>query len=81
MKRSHQDDDYDLQTLLTLDGLTYFVRGHWVKFSARKVEPSKNIPHGIKYCLTLHDKDNVRIAGYDNAHDCLPKRRNYMAKK
>jgi hypothetical protein len=41
----------------------------------------KDIPHGIKYCLTLHDKDNRRILGYDNAHDCLPKLRKYRTKK
>ena len=44
-------------------------------------ERDNSAPHGIKYCLTLHDKDNKRILGYDNAHDCLPKLRRYRAKK
>lgn len=82
MKKSHHQDDYDLQTLLDLDNYVYYREdGTWIKFEAKKVEPTKHIPHGVKYSLTLHDKYNRRIIGYDNAHDCLPKRRNHRAKK
>jgi len=71
MKRLHHD--YDLENLLDLNEVVYYIQKgkYWVKFEAKKVTPTKNIPHGIKYCLTLHDKDNKRILGYDNAHDCL----------
>ena len=81
MKRIHHD--YDLENLLELNEVVYYIQKgkYWVKFEAKKVTPIKNIPHGIKYCLTLHDKDNKRILGYDNAHDCLPKLRKYRAKK
>ena len=83
MKSSHHDDDYDLQNLLALDNYVYYLQGgkYWVKFEARKIEPTKHMPHGIKYSLTFHDKDNNRIVGYDNAHDCLPRRKNHRAKK
>jgi hypothetical protein len=39
------------------------------------------VPHGIKYSITLHDSNNIRIVGYDNAHTCLPKAKKYKAKK
>lgn len=82
MKKSHRQDDYDLQTLLDLDNYAYYREdGTWIKFEAKKEEPTKHIPHAVKYSLTLHDKNNRRIIGYDNAHDCLPKRRNHRAKK
>ena len=25
-------------------------------------------PHGLRYSLTLHDKDGARLVGFDNAH-------------
>jgi len=82
MKEKHHDSDYELQTLLELNGFVFYTKkGYWVKFEACMVKPTKNIPHGIKYSLTLHDKDNRRIVGYDNAHDCLPKRGKYRTKK
>jgi hypothetical protein len=59
----------DLEALLNLDGEVFPLdNGYWVKFEARRVEASKAIPHGIKYSLTLHGKNNERIVGYDNAH-------------
>ena len=29
---------------------------------------SEETPHGIRYCLTLHDNFGTRVLGYDNAH-------------
>lgn len=82
MKTVYCKEDYELQTLLDLDGCVYYyTEGHWVKFEVRRVKPTKHIPHGIRYSLTLHDKYNTRIVGYDNAHDCLPKSKKYRAKK
>jgi len=61
--------DAELQTLLDLDGRKYWLRAqYWVKFEARLVEPTKHIPHGIKYSLTLHDRNNTRVLGFDNDH-------------
>ncbi len=41
---------------------------YWYKVEARKVEKTPFRPHGIKYCITLHDPDGQRIFGIDNAH-------------
>ena len=82
MVASTCDSDHDLRFLLDLDGLTYHMTaGYWVKFNVWLIEPCKEIPHGIKYSLTLPDKNNVRIVGYDNAHGSFPKQGRYRAKK
>ena len=62
-------EDAELQTLLDLDGRIYWPNSrYWVKFEAKRVEATEKIPHGIKYSLTLHDYNNTRIIGFDNAH-------------
>ena len=72
----------DLENLLNLDGEVFCLDGgYWVKFEARLTNPTENIPHGIKYSLTLHDKSNKRVLGYDNAHSFKPKNKRYGAKK
>jgi hypothetical protein len=55
--------------------------GYWTKFEVHQVEATPQIPHGIKYSLTLHDSTNRRIIGYDNAHAVNRQRRNYRAKR
>lgn len=71
----------ELEYLLNLDGEIYpYENGHWIKFEARRVEVSKEIPHGIKYSLTLHNKHNQRVIGYDNAH-AISSNKKYGAKK
>lgn len=65
-----------LEVLLDLNGLSYRLdNGYWVKFEAWQVSSSEQIPHGIKYSLTLHDRFNNRVIGFDNAHGCQPPRR------
>jgi hypothetical protein len=44
----------------------------------KKVKPTPRIPHGISYSLTLHDRNNTRVFGYDNAHSV---KRNFKARK
>ena len=71
----------DLENLLNLDGEVFPMdSGYWIKFEAKRVDVSIGIPHGIKYSLTLHDKLNRRVVGYDNAHSFKPKQK-YGAKK
>ena len=71
----------DLENLLMLDGEVFPLdNGCWVKFEAKIVEPNSAIPHGVKYSLTLHDKRNHRVIGYDNAHSFKPSQK-YGAKK
>ena len=74
--------DSSLDTLLELNGDTYGLETHgcWVKFEARKVEPTAEKPHGIDYSLTLHSKDGKRIFGMDNAHGAKEGKQNYKAR-
>lgn len=61
-------EDYALQTLLDLDGRSYWLEKYWVKFEVRPVEKTIHRPHGLKYSITLHDRNNSRVLGFDNAH-------------
>lgn len=61
--------NWELETLLVMDGEVHEVGGGlWWKIEARKVSPTPERPHGIKYSLTLHDGNNQRLFGIDNAH-------------
>lgn len=41
-------EDTGLETLLDLDGEIYAIdEWYWVKFEARRVDATENIPHGI----------------------------------
>ena len=74
--------DPGLETLLDLDGEVFMVgRGYWTKIDACRVTPSKEVPHGIRYSLTLHDSSNQRVLGFDNAHGIKPKRKKFGARK
>ncbi len=55
--------------------------GYWVKFEARRVATSTQLPHGIRYSLTLHNRDNKRVLGFDNAHAIKPARKQFGARK
>jgi hypothetical protein len=82
MVSDYLDDDYSLQALLDFNEIRYYIKGgYWIKFEVWRVKPTKYVPHGIKYSITLHDSNNIRIVGYDNAHTCLPKAKKYKAKK
>lgn len=62
--------DKDIDTLLDLDGLVIEQAGrYWTKFEVRQIpQITEEIPHGIRYSLTLHDRHGERIMGFDNAH-------------
>jgi uncharacterized protein DUF6516 len=75
-------NDNGLKTLLDLNGEVFMMDDkHWVKFECQTVDKNEHIPHGIKYSLTLHDKSNERILGYDNAHGLKPRRKKFAAKR
>lgn len=62
-----------IETLLDLhDSVLDQGKGYWVKLEAWRVEVSKQVPHGIRYSLTLHEPYGKRILGYDNAHAVKP---------
>lgn len=62
--------DSGLDTLLDLNGsIIDQGDGYWIKIEAKWLEnPTDERPHGIKYSLSLHDSNNLRILGFDNAH-------------
>ncbi|WP_035242243.1 toxin-antitoxin system TumE family protein [Desulfobacter vibrioformis] len=64
------NDKYgSLDTLLDLDGEIFPMdNGYWVKFTAKQIHPDQHAPHGIRYSMSLHDRHNTRIIGFDNAH-------------
>ena len=65
--------DKDVATLLDLHGSIFDQGdGYWLKIEAWQVEPSPDIPHGIRYSLTLHEPYGNRILGFDNAHAIKP---------
>jgi hypothetical protein len=71
-----------LDNLLSLNGEIFPMdNGCWVKFEAKVIAPNENIPHGVRYSLTLHDKRNNRVVGYDNAHSYKTKNAKFGAKK
>ena len=72
-------DDLGLETLLDLNGsIIGQDNGYWLKIEAWRVTADADIPHGIRYALTLHEPSGKRILGYDNAHAVrLPKKFKY----
>lgn len=44
-------------------------KGYSLKFEIRRVEVTKNRPHGLSYSFTLHAPDGTRLIGFDNAHE------------
>lgn len=68
--------DLGLETLLDLNGIVYRLsKGYWVKFEAYLVSQTAQIPHGVSYSITLHDRNNTRVLGFDNAHGTNPRGR------
>jgi len=70
MGNGDEEIDRSLENLIEMDGDTYVIdeAGHWVKFQAKRVACTPERPQGIQYSLTLHDIDNQRLVGFDNAH-------------
>lgn len=65
--------DPALDTLLDLDGsILDQGDGYWIKIESRRTDVTVEVPHGIRYSLTLHEPYGKRILGYDNAHMVKP---------
>jgi|LauGreDrversion4_2_1035121.scaffolds.fasta_scaffold151544_3 Family of unknown function (DUF6516) len=66
-------EDLGITTLIDLhDQIIDQGDGYWIKIEAWIVPVSKDIPHGVRYTLTLHEPYGKRILGYDNAHAVKP---------
>lgn len=64
-----QPDEHTLEFLLAFDGrVHWYDQGYWVKFEIKRVEKTRERPHGLRYSFTLHDPQGQRLIGYDNAH-------------
>lgn len=62
-------EDRGIRSLLDLhDQIIDQEDGYWIKVEAWRVKPGPNMPHGIRYALTLNAPRGKRILGYDNAH-------------
>jgi len=62
-------NDHTLDNLLVLNGEHIIIDeslGLWVKFEIIETNAREQ---GIKYSLSLHDKSNRRIMGFDNSHE------------
>ena len=78
----NRNRDIGLDLLLQLDCEIFPMdNGYWTKFEVKKTSVTPYIPHGIKYSLTLHDPNNKRVLGYDNAHHIKAARKKYGAKR
>ena len=69
--------DKGLDYLLDLDGeILTQENGCWIKIEARELaKATKEFPHRVKYCLTLHDRYGKRLLGFDNAHSIKTRKR------
>lgn len=64
-----RDPEHGLEFLLAFDGRIHHVEGgYWLKFEIKRVEATKERPHGLSYSFTLHAPDGERLVGFDNAH-------------
>ena len=66
--------DAGLDYLLGLDGNIEVQNGagYSVKMDVSRVNITPEMPHGIRYSLTLHAPDGTRLIGFDNAHSVKP---------
>jgi hypothetical protein len=80
--KRYSREDETLLTLLNLDSEIFPMdNGYWTKFEVYRVNPEQHIPHGVRYSLTLHDRYNRRVLGFDNAHAIRPARKGFGARK
>jgi len=79
--KRYSKEDETLVTLLSLNGEIFPMdNGYWTKFEVYRVNPEQNIPHGVRYSLTLHDRYNHRVLGFDNAHSIRSSRKGHGAR-
>lgn len=67
---TNNNKDYTLDNLLALDGERFIIdekHGLWVKFEAKETSFLTR-KSGVRYSLTLHNREGKRLLGFDNAH-------------
>jgi hypothetical protein len=77
----HEEPEHTLEFLLAFDGRVHWLdRGHWIKFEIRRIEPTPERPHGLRYSFTLHDPQGKRLVGFDNSHGVSERGSRFTAK-
>jgi hypothetical protein len=64
---SKRDDGRDYFLSLNRQWIGY-EKGYWATFRVTVVPASDERPHGFQYSLSLHDGNDDRVLGYNNAH-------------
>lgn len=65
----NKQSEYTLEFLLAFDGRIHqYPQGYFIKFEIKRVSPTPERPHGLRYSFTLHDDCGKRLVGFDNAH-------------
>lgn len=65
--------EYTLEYLLAFDGREHhYPDGYFVKFEIKRIDPTPERPHGLRYSFTLHGPEGTRLIGFDNAHTVAP---------
>jgi hypothetical protein len=65
--------EHTLEFLLAFDGRRHvYPEGYHLRFEIRRVAPTSERPHGLRYSFTLHDRNGKRLLGFDNAHGVPP---------
>jgi hypothetical protein len=71
--------DHTIENILILDGERFVIDeklGLWVKFEVKETSARE---HGMRYSLTLHDREGNRLLGFDNAHEIEYNSKNKVA--
>ena len=63
------DENWELETLLALDGSSYeLAEGYLVEIKAERTDATEQRPHGISYALVLRQKGKDPLIRFDNSH-------------
>lgn len=69
--------DEAMYRLLDYDRRQYWLTNGWsIRLRVAESVVNTGRPYGIKYAFTLHDKDGLRLLGFDNAHG-IPRAQTY----
>ncbi|MGE0006420.1 MAG: DUF6516 family protein [Parvibaculaceae bacterium] len=67
------ETDHTLEYLLAFDGREHHYQdGYFLKFEIKRIDPTDERPHGLRYSFTLHGPEGTRLIGFDNAHVVAP---------
>jgi hypothetical protein len=63
------DEDAELEVLLSLDGASFEAgAGYVVEFKVERTDKAEQRPSGVSYALVFRPKDGDPYVRFDNAH-------------